>query len=101
MKKFVVILTVFLAFAFASNAQPEEQFNPGWKLSTLGGINYATSDKWALPFFQHVTPNGQIGLEYNFLPWFSVRGTLSGPIGEYPLENGTAIGEVYICPAGS
>ena len=101
MKKFVVILTVFLACAYASNAQPEEQFNPGWKLSTLGGINYATSDKWALPFFQHVTPNAQIGLEYNFLPWFSVRGTLSGPLGAYPLENGTVIGKFTYAQLGA
>lgn len=92
MKKLVLIFTVFLACAFVSNAQPEEPFNPGWKLSTLGGINYGTSDKWALGFFKHVTPNAQIGLEYNILPWFSVRGTLSGPISTYPVDNGTAKG---------
>ena len=101
MKKFVVILTVFLACAFASNAQPEEQFNPGWKLSTLGGINYATSDKWALPFFQHVTPTGQVGLEYTIAPWFSVRGTLSGPMGAYPVNNGTSIGKFAFVQLGA
>ena len=101
MKKLVVILTVFLACAFVSNAQSQETFQPGWKLSTLGGINYATSDKWALDFFQHVTPTGQIGVEYNFVPWFSVRGTLSGPIGAYPLDNGTSIGKFAFVQLGA
>ena len=92
MKKLVVILTLALACAFNSNAQSQDNFNPGWKMSVLGGINYVTSDQWALAFFKHVTPNAQFGMEYSIVPWFSVRGTLGAPMGTYPVE-GTKIGK--------
>lgn len=89
-----------LACAFNSNAQSLDNFNPGWKMSVLGGINYVTSDQWAIDFFKHVTPNAQFGMEYSMLPWFSVRGTLGGPIGTYPVE-GTAIGKFTYLQLGA
>ena len=101
MKKIFVILTVLLACAFNSKAQPQEPFYPAWKLSALGGVNYVTSDRWAMSFFSHVTPTAQFGLEYSFMPWFSVRGTASGPLGTYPISNGTAKGRFAFMQLGA
>ena len=100
MKKLVLILTLALACALNSNAQTQDSFNPGWKMSVLGGINYVSSDQWALDFFKHVTPDGQFGLEYNFVPWFSVRGILGGPMGTYPIE-GTEKGKFAYVQLGA
>ena len=39
--------------------------------------------------FQHITPNGSINLGYDFAPWFGLRGSLSGPVGTYPVKGKT------------
>ena len=90
MKKFALILTA--AFALAFSAQAQDTFYPGWTLGVQGGANYSTSNYWQIGQFQHITPNGSINLGYDFAPWFGLRGSLSGPVGTYPV-NGKTIGK--------
>ena len=85
MKKLVVVLFAALALGISANAQDE--FNPGWNLSVKGGVNYSTSNLWQIDKWHHFTPNGSLDLGYSFSPWFGLRGSLSGPLGAYPVEN--------------
>ena len=82
MKKLFVILFAAAALSFSAKAQDE--FYPGWHLGLQGGVNYVTSNNWTIDYLKHISPNGQIGLEYDFTPVFGLRGTLSGPIGTFP-----------------
>ena len=90
MKKFALILTA--AFALALSAQAQDTFYPGWTLGVQGGANYSSSNYWQIGKLQHITPNGSINLGYDFAPWFGLRGSLSGPVGTYPV-NGKTIGK--------
>ena len=84
MKKLVVILTALLGLAFSASAQSRDVFYPGWKLSVLGGVNVVSSDGWTTGFVSKISPDFQIGLEYDFLPWLGVRAAGSGMMGKYP-----------------
>ena len=84
MKRIGLILALILALAFCASAQSEDTFYPGWKLSTLGGVNYVSSDGWTLDFVKQVSPSFQVGLEYDFLPWLGLRMAGSGMMGKYP-----------------
>ena len=87
MKKLFIILSA--AFALAFSAQAQGIFTPGWNLEVMGGANYVTSNQWSIPHFQHVTPNASINLSYDVSPWFGLRGSLSGPVGTYPIQGNT------------
>jgi outer membrane protein OmpA-like peptidoglycan-associated protein len=87
MKKLVLILSA--AFALAFSAQAQGVFTPGWNLEVMGGANYVTSNNWNIPHFQHITPNASINLSYDIAPWFGLRGSLSGPVGTYPIQGKT------------
>ena len=84
MKKLLVI--AFAALALSFNAKAQDEFYPGWHLDLMGGANYVTSNLWQINQFKHITPTGQIALEYDFSPVFGLRGTVSGPIGTYPIN---------------
>ena len=86
MKKLIIILTVFAGIAFSASAQNRDTFYPGWKASVLGGANYVPSDGWTLDFLKQVSPNFQVGMEYDILPWLGVRGAASGMMGRYPVN---------------
>ena len=90
MKKLVLILSA--AFALAFSAQAQGIFTPGWNLEVMGGANYVTSNQWSIPHFQHITPNASVSLGYDIAPWFGLRGSLSGPVGTYPIQ-GKSIGK--------
>ena len=87
MKKLVLILSA--AFALAFSAQAQGVFTPGWNLEVMGGANYVTSNNWQIGKFQHITPNASINLGYDITPWFVLRGSLSGPVGTYPIQGKT------------
>ena len=87
MKKLVLILSA--AFALAFSAQAQGVFTPGWNLEVMGGANYVTSNNWNIPHFQHITPNASVSLGYDIAPWFGLRGSLSGPVGTYPIQGKT------------
>ena len=87
MKKLIVILSA--AFALAFSAQAQGVFTPGWNLEVMGGANYVTSNNWNIPHFQHITPNASVSLGYDIAPWFGLRGSLSGPVGTYPIQGKT------------
>ena len=97
MRKLFVILFAAMALSFSAKAQDE--FYPGWHLGLQGGVNYVTSNNWTIDYLKHISPNGQIGLEYDFTPVFGLRGTLSGPIGTYPI-NGSTIGKFNYAQLG-
>ena len=50
----------------------------------MGGINVVSSDTWTMDFFKHVSSTFQVGLEYDFQPWFGIRIAGSGPMALYP-----------------
>ena len=87
MKKLVLILSA--AFALAFSAQAQGVFTPGWNLEVMGGANYVSSNNWNIPHFQHITPNASVSLGYDIAPWFGLRGSLSGPVGTYPIQGKT------------
>lgn len=87
MKKLIVILSATFALAFSAQAQGV--FTPGWNLEVMGGANYVSSNNWNIPHFQHITPNASISLGYDIAPWFGLRGSLSGPVGTYPIQGKT------------
>lgn len=84
MKRLLIILTVFAGIAFSASAQNVDTFRPRLKLSLLGGINAVSSRNWTVEFLDRVTPNFQIGLEYDFQHWIGIRLAGSGPLGVYP-----------------
>lgn len=84
MKKLIIILTAVLALSVGASAQSGDTFQPEWKISALGGINYVSSDGWTINAFKTLSPNFQVGLEYYFLPWMGARVTGSGMMGKYP-----------------
>ena len=88
MKKLIVTVCAALTMAFAANAQ--ETFYPGWYFGVQGGVNYVSSNYWGLGKFQHLNPNASLNLGYDFAPWFGLRGSVSGPFGNFP-TNGTTI----------
>ena len=84
MKKIIAILTVILAMSVCAKAQTRDSFYPQWKMSALGGVNYVYSDGWKISRMSRLSPNFQVGLEYDFLPWMGVRVNGSGLMGLYP-----------------
>ena len=90
MKKVFVVLFSVLFLSLSANAQNE--FYPGWYLGVQGGANYTTSNKWSIGHFQHITPNAQLSLGYDFTPVFGIRGNLTGPMANYPV--GAEIGNL-------
>lgn len=84
MRRIGLILTIVLGVSFCSFAQNVDTFRPRLKLSMLGGINAVSSRNWTVGFLDRVTPNFQIGLEYDFQPWIGIRLAGSGPLGVYP-----------------
>ena len=93
MKKFLFIFSTAAALVFgaahATSAQAQETFYPGWTLGVQGGANYISSNYWQIGKFQHISPNASLNLGYDFAPWFGLRGSLSGPIGTYPVQGKT------------
>ena len=81
MKKIIVVLCAALALSVSASAQ---DFTPGMKVGVMGGLNYGTSNLWQTSKFSHVSPNASVNLTYEMSPWFGLRASLSGPIGNYP-----------------
>ena len=50
----------------------------------MGGVNVVSSDTWTIDYFRRVSSTFQIGLEYDFQPWFGIRIVGSGPMALYP-----------------
>ena len=92
MKKVLVVLATLLFVGASVNAQ--DKFYPGWYLGVQGGANYVTSNYWSLSHFKHVSPNGQISVGYDFTPVFGLRGSISGPMGYFPV-NGSNLGKFF------
>ena len=84
MKKTFAIVVAALLMTLTAGAQ-EKEFYPGWYLGLQGGVNYTTSNNWNLPHFQHLNaPNLSLDLGYDFTPVFGLRGSLSGPVANFP-----------------
>ena len=86
MKKVFVVLFSVLFMSLSANAQNE--FYPGMYFGIQGGANYTTSNQWQISHFQHITPNAQLTLGYDFTPVFGLRGNLTGPMANYPVGAG-------------
>ena len=69
----------------------KKAFYPGWYFGVQGGIVYTSSDEWAYGGWdklKHLNiPNVSLDLGYQFTPVFGLRGSLSGPFGNYPSAN--------------
>ena len=84
MKRTFAIVVAALLMTLTAGAQ-EKEFYPGWYLGLQGGVNYTTSNNWNLPRLQHLNaPNLSLDLGYDFTPVFGLRGSLSGPVANYP-----------------
>ncbi|MBO7416023.1 MAG: OmpA family protein [Bacteroidaceae bacterium] len=98
MKKLFVILFAACALAFSAKAQVE--FNPGWNLTFQGGVNYTSSNRWAIDHWHHFTSDAQIAVGYKFSPWFGLRGAWSGPVGSFPTNGGKEMGTLHYAQLG-
>ena len=49
-------------------------------------MNYTTSNNWGLGHWQHFNPNASLNLGYDLTPVFGLRGSLSGPRANFPVE---------------
>ncbi len=69
----------------------KKAFYPGWYLGIQGGVVYTTSNEWAYAAWDKLkhlnVPNVSLNVGYDFTPVFGLRGSLSGPFGNYPSEN--------------
>ena len=101
MKRTLAIIAVALLATFAVSAQEvqcqdcqcSEQcfksiFYPGWYLGIQGGSTSTSSNEWGYAGWdklQHLNlPNVSLDLGYQFTPVFGLRGSLSGPYGNFP-----------------
>ena len=84
MKKIFIALVSFVVLA--STVKAQDTFYPGWYFGLQGGSNYTTSNYWQMGHFKHITPNAALNLGYDFTPVFGLRGTLSGPVANFPEE---------------
>lgn len=104
MKRLLTILAVALLATFAVSAQEtcakdakccqaggcclENTFFPGWYFGGQLGVAYTSSNEWGYAGwskFKHLNvPNLSLNAGYDFTPVFGLRGSLSGPIGNYP-----------------
>ena len=98
MKKLIVTLIAAVALAFSANAQ--DAFVPGWNLTVQGGVSYTSSNLWKIDEWHHFTSDAQIALGYKFSPWFGLRGAWSGPVGSYPVNEGTQMGIMHYAQLG-
>jgi len=76
MKKLLVILSSILVLGAAANAQEKETFYPGWQYGVQVGASHtlgAISGKYLASY-----PTVAINAGYEFVPWFGLRGNLSG-----------------------
>ncbi|MBO4570715.1 MAG: OmpA family protein [Bacteroidales bacterium] len=84
MKKIFVVLASLFVISFSLRAQ--ETFYPGWYLGVQGGLNYTSSNEWGISHWKHFNPNASLNLGYDFTPVFGLRGSLSGPRANFPVE---------------
>lgn len=104
MKRTLAIIAAALLLSFAAGAQDaqctkdgqccqsgqccKERFFPGWYLGIQGGVMYSSSNEWRYAGWdklKHLNmPNASLNLGYDFTPVFGLRGSLSGPFGNYP-----------------
>lgn len=63
-------------------------FHPGWYVGVQAGAVYTSSNEWGYAGWdklKHLNlPNLAVFAGYDFTPVFGVRGSLSGPFGNYP-----------------
>ncbi len=85
MKRILIVLASILVLA--SSAKAQNFYYPGWYLGVQGGANYTTSNLWSLGNWKHLNPNASLNLGYDFTPVFGLRGSISGPVGNFPVEN--------------
>lgn len=97
MKKLFVIMVAALAMAFSAKAQ---EFDPGWNLTFQGGVNLTSSNYWKIDPWKHLTPDAQVALGYKFSPVFGLRGVWSGPMGQFPKNDGTDMGTLHYAQLG-
>ena len=66
----------------------KKAFYPGWYLGIQGGVLYTSSDEWAYGGWrklEHLNiPNISLNVGYDFTPVFGLRGSISGPFGNFP-----------------
>ncbi len=104
MKRTLAIIAAALLLSFAAGAQDaqcnkdgqccqsgqccKDRFFPGWYLGIQGGVMYTTSNEWRYAGWdklKHLNmPNASLNVGYDFTPVFGLRGSLSGPFGNYP-----------------
>ena len=85
MKRVLIVLASILVLA--SSVKAQNFYYPGWYLGVQGGANYNTSNLWNLGNWKHVNPNAALNLGYDFTPVFGLRGSLSGPVGNFPIKD--------------
>ncbi|MBR6268986.1 MAG: OmpA family protein [Bacteroidales bacterium] len=85
MKRVLIVLASVLVLA--SSVKAQNFYYPGWYLGVQGGANYTTSNLWNLGNWKHVNPNAALNLGYDFTPVFGLRGSLSGPVGNFPIKD--------------
>ncbi|MBO4843987.1 MAG: OmpA family protein [Bacteroidales bacterium] len=101
MKRLFVIMIAALALVFSAQAQVKSEFNPGWNLTVQGGVNYTSSNRWAIDHWHHFTSNGQVALGYKFSPVFGLRGVWTGPIAAFPTNEGKDMGTMHYLQLGA
>ena len=85
MKRVLIVLASILLLA--SSVKAQNFYYPGWYLGVQGGANYNTSKLWNVGNWKHVNPNAALNLGYDFTPVFGLRGSLSGPVGNFPIKD--------------
>ena len=110
MKRLLSIIAAALLVTFAASAQEnkdkkcceevqcfdsqccekcfKDAFYPGWYLGLQGGVVYTSSDEWAYAGWDKLkhlnVPNISLNIGYQFTPVFGLRGSFSGPFGNFP-----------------
>lgn len=56
-------------------AQPKYEFNPHWFIQLQGGAAYTLGEA---KFKDLISPAAQLGIGYQFTPWFGLRGAFNG-----------------------